>query len=371
MTAEHPRDSITLADVATLFDGGRLTLARQLAGLRKNALAGVVGKTPAAITLYESGAKRPSPPAVAELAMALGVEPRFFLPSGAAPAAPPPHFRSLRSTTQLARDQAEAYARVVLEIAVAAQRHVDFPAARLPSFPVALDRADDAPEAAARELRAHWDLPEGPVAHTVRSAERHGVLVVFTPPQAASVDAYSVSDPERPLVLLNPAKDDYYRQRFDVAHELGHLVMHADEEPGNQIVENQAHRFAAELLMPREQIADLLPAKADWARLAKLKETWGVSLQALLFRARQLGRMRDTTYRNAMATISSRGWRRREPGAVLALEQPSLLARALDLLREAGLDGLVAAECRVPPHLLDTATSRVPRAVSLRAPVEA
>ncbi|WP_424183784.1 ImmA/IrrE family metallo-endopeptidase [Actinokineospora sp. G85] len=180
--------------------------------------------------------------------------------------------------------------------------------------------------------------------------------MVFTPPQSASVDAYSVSRPERPLVLLNPAKDDYYRQRFDVAHELGHLVMHGDEEPGNNIIENQANRFAAEFLMPAEQIAPRLPARADWQLLAQLKETWGVSLQALLYRSRQLGIMRDVTYRNAMTTISTRGWRRREPGEVVAVEQPSMLPRAVGLVSPQAL----AEQSRLPAHLLSVITSRTP-----------
>lgn len=345
-----------LADVAALFDGSRLTMGRRLAGLRKNALAAAVELTPAAISFYESGGKKPSAATVAKLAMALSVSPSFFLPDGSPHAPATAHFRSLRSTTQLARDQAEAYVQVVVEVSRVLERHVDFPPVRLPVRPVGADCADDTPERAAAELRAEWGLPDGPIPHTVRAAENNGVLVVFTPPQSASVDAYSVSRADRPLVLLNPAKDDHYRQRFDVAHELGHLVMHTDSEPGNNIVENQANRFAAEFLMPRAQIADLLPTRADWPRLAKLKETWGVSLQALLYRARQLGTMRDVTYRNAMTTISTRGWRRREPGTVLSVEQPSLLPRAVELLPP----NLLAAESRIPHHLLDVVTSRTP-----------
>ena len=62
------------------------------------------------------------------------------------------------------------------------------------------------------------------------------MLVVFSPPQAASVDAYSFDSRLRPAVVLNPIKRDYYRQRFDVAHELGHLIIHGDAEPGGRLV---------------------------------------------------------------------------------------------------------------------------------------
>jgi Zn-dependent peptidase ImmA (M78 family) len=168
-------------------------------------------------------------------------------------------------------------------------------------------------------------------------------------------------------------KRDYYRQRFDLAHELGHLVMHADAEPGSRIVEEQAHRFASELLMPEEQIAPLLPSAMNasaWASLARLKEQWGVSQQALLFRARRLGVLGDVSYRNAMTTVSARGWRRNEPGQVKVLEQPSLLPRAVELLAAEGIDEqTLASECRAPLELFRAATSRAP--LPIQAPVSA
>jgi Zn-dependent peptidase ImmA (M78 family)/transcriptional regulator with XRE-family HTH domain len=354
----------TAGDAARIFDGERLTLARHLAGLRKNALAEAVGKTPTAIAGYENGAKKPAAATVAQLCLALGVEPGFFVAGRPAFAAAhgAPHFRSLRSTTQLVRDQAYAYGRLAVGVAAALERHVELPVVDLPRRPVPIDgggSAEDAAEAAAAVRRA-WGLRSGPLGHLVRLAERHGVLVVFAPPQTSSVDAYSFDTAHRPIILLNPVKNDYYRQRFDVAHELGHLVMHADAEPGSRTAEDQAHRFAAEFLLPAADIRDLLPAKADWCRLGQLKEEWGVSLQALLFRARQLGVMANVTYRNAMATVSARGWRRREPGPSPAVEQPSVLPRAVHLLGEAVAEADLAAEARVPAELFRLVTARAP-----------
>ncbi|MFB9929982.1 ImmA/IrrE family metallo-endopeptidase [Amycolatopsis halotolerans] len=360
-----------LDDIAAFFDGGRLTLARQLAGLRKNALAGLIDKTPTAVAGYESGLKNPAPATVAALALALEVDPSFFTvrPSHLTAATTAPHFRSLRSTSQISRDQAYAYGCLAVDVAAAVERHVEFPPLDLPSYPVATDDVvGRGPEAAAALLRKQWDLPSGPVGHLVRLVENHGGLVVFSPMDNATVDAYSFATAQRPIMLLNPLKDDYYRQRFDVAHELGHLVMHVDAEPGGRTVEDQAHRFAAELLMPADEIADQLPSKADWRRLGQLKHYWNVSLQALLFRARTLKVMNDVTYRNAMSTVSARGWRRREPGPMPLLEQPSLLPRAIKLLEdEAQVDEQVlAAECQAPLGLFRTITSRVPTQRPLR-----
>ncbi|WP_338765865.1 XRE family transcriptional regulator [Nocardia vulneris] len=356
------------AEVATFFDGTRLTLARQLAYLRKTDLAARIGKSPTAVTAWENGAKHPSAATVAQLSLSLGVEPGFFAqrPNDVAALSATPHFRSLRSTSQLARDQAFAYGRVAVDIASSLERHVEFPEPDIPHASVdSDDHLGDGPERAAHLVRKTWGIEDGPIGHLVRLLENHGVLVVFSPEQAASVDAYSFDSRLRPVVVLNPIKRDYYRQRFDVAHELGHLVMHCDAEPGGRIVEDQANRFAAELLMPADQIRHVLPGSmggSAWRTLAQLKEQWGVSIQALLYRARSLGVLSDVSYRNAMTTVSTRGWRRSEPGLVGAIEQPSLLSRAVELLANEGIyETTLIDQCRIPTDLFRTITSRMPQ----------
>ncbi|HEX2299844.1 MAG TPA: XRE family transcriptional regulator [Pseudonocardiaceae bacterium] len=373
--SERSRSLDRAADIAPFFDGSRLTLARHLAGLRKTELAARVEKSATAVAAWESGAKRPTAANVAQLALSLSVDPGFFAvrPDDIVTLSTTPHFRSLRSTSQLARDQAFAYGRLAADIASSLERHVELPVPHVPSRPVVSDdRTGDGPEQAARLIREQWGIGAGPVGHLVRLLENHGVLVVFSPPRTASVDAYSFDSRLRPVVVLNPIKRDYYRQRFDVAHELGHLVMHGDAEPGGRIVEDQAHRFAAELLMPAAEIRDLLPATMGantWKTLGKLKEQWGVSMQALLFRARRLGRLGDVSYRNAMTTISARGWRRDEPGLIDTIEQPSLLPKAVELLAQEGIDeATLIAQCRVPADLFRMVIARAPDSSAAATP---
>jgi Zn-dependent peptidase ImmA (M78 family)/transcriptional regulator with XRE-family HTH domain len=359
--------AMSATDVAPLFDGARLTLARQLAKLRKSDLAKKVDKSPTAVSGWESGDKRPSAATIAELALALGIEAGFFVARDDRSTAPGvvPHFRSLRSTTQIAREQATAYGHITLDITSALERHVEFPDSSVPSWQVSeYGMTLNGPEEAARATRRSWELKHGPVGHLIRLQEHRGVVVVYSPIGALSVDAYSFDNPVRPVIILNPAKRDYYRQRFDAAHELGHLVMHTDAEPGSHAVEEQANRFAAEFLMPEEDILPSLPTSMGhgvWADVARLKEQWGVSMQALLFRARRLGCLGDVSYRNAMVTLSTRGWRRQEPGLVNAMEQPSMLPRAVELLGEHGVTReQLIAQCRVPRLLFDQIVSRVP-----------
>ena len=106
-----------------IFDKNRLVLARQLAGIRKNELAAKAGVSASAITTWESGARKPTTENIEALADAFSLPPSFFEVNAeyqhtnsqgvetinGLVASSAPHFRSLRATTQLQRDQAEAY----------------------------------------------------------------------------------------------------------------------------------------------------------------------------------------------------------------------------------------------------------------------
>lgn len=325
MTSANPNAEL----ISRVFDGSRLTLARHLKGLTKKHLAERIGKTPTAVAQYEKGT-RPSPATVAKLALALGQDVTFFMPGPRIDGPVNPHFRSLRAATQTERNQATAFAKVQADRFALLEREFEFPEVDVPEFPVdGSDVAvDPSPEEAAKHVRETWGLGDRPIRHTIRLCENHGILVVFNSEQPETIDAHSFHTEDRPIIVLSPSRGDYYRLRFDVAHELGHLVMHADAPSGGRIVEQQAHRFAAELLAPAAQLRRDLPARADWTRLVQLKEHWGVSVAALLYQARYLGVMSDVTYRNAMIRMGAEGWRRAEPGLRMAPERTSLFEAA-------------------------------------------
>jgi Zn-dependent peptidase ImmA (M78 family)/DNA-binding XRE family transcriptional regulator len=336
---------------ATLFHPERLELARQAAGLRKNELAERVGLTPAAISQFEHGRANPSPATLAKLALALGMPVEYFArdgrplrPANAAAA----FFRSLRSTRQRDRTLAAARAMFVWEVVRLLERHVELPEPAIPEFSLAPDADRDAIEEAASALRAAWELPPGPIAHMVRLLEAHGAVVVRLRGLGCEVDAFSCLQ-GRPIVVLWCEKEDKARARFDAAHELAHLVMHPEADPGNKILEAQADAFAAAFLLPREYIYAQLPRRVDFRRLLELKLQWGVSLSALLYRARTLGVIGESAYRRAMARMSSEGWRRDEPGELGPPEIPTMLPNALELLGQRGVTlETIAAEARLP-----------------------
>jgi Zn-dependent peptidase ImmA (M78 family) len=166
----------------------------------------------------------------------------------------------------------------VWEVVRLLERHIELPEPNIPELPLPLEADRAAIEEAAAAVRAAWQLPAGPVAHVVRLLETHGAVVVRLRGLGREVDAFSCLQ-GRPIVVLWREKEDKARARFDVAYELGHLVLHSEAEPGNRILEAQADAFAAAFLMPSEYIHAQLPRRVDFRRLLELKMTWGVSLE--------------------------------------------------------------------------------------------
>jgi Zn-dependent peptidase ImmA (M78 family) len=138
------------------------------------------------------------------------------------------------------------------------------------------------------------------------------------------------------VIVLGADKGQADRSRWDASHELGHLVMHDPDPHRSRHLEAQANWFAAELLLPADQIAEELPVTVDWTRLAELKVHWGVSMTALLQQAKALGVLSESAYVQALKTMSTRGWNRREPVRLPYAESPVLLARALELAGRQG-----------------------------------
>jgi hypothetical protein len=120
--------------------------------------------------------------------------------------------------------------------------------------------------------------------------------VTFIPHDCEDMDAFSAWHAKRPIVFLIDHKGSTSRLRFGAAHELGHLVMHADVVAGSPELERQANRFASAFLLPRETFLPECPRRLNWPHFYELKRRWKVSVAALVRRAYDLECISEASY---------------------------------------------------------------------------
>ena len=324
-----PIESSEVHLAAHLFTSARLTLARELRGLTKAELAERVGKTPSAVSQFEADRARPDPQTLAALALALGVPIGFFVQPERAPmlGIDDCHFRSLRSASQRARRALLARGTLLSELLAVLEEVVELPAEHVSAVAEPINSIEEI-EACAVRVRKTWGLGLGPIPNVVRLLESKGVLASWIPEGCREVDAFSGWYGGRPLVFLVTEKQYTSRTRFDAAHELGHLVMHADVAPGDPDREREANRFAGAFLVPREPFLEECPRHLNWNHFYELKRRWRVSVAALVRRAHDLGMLSQASYRRAFVELNRRGERFQEPDEPPA-ELPTLVDRAL------------------------------------------
>lgn len=340
------------------FEAGRLTQARQAAGLTKARLAELVGVTPASIGQYEAHVIAPRLELIPGLARALDVPQEYFAagrPLGRVDGSQA-HFRSLRSTSSRERAKAIAFIEQVWELTFALEKRVQFPAVDLPTL------APDGitPASAARSLRAHWALGDKPVKHLVAQTEAHGIVVSLlslASADVARVGAFSTSHLARPIIVVTPERArSVYVHRFTVAHEIGHVLLHHDAVPGDARQEREADQFAAEFLTPRDLITNFLPRSVNLARLHELSRHWGVSVESLLLRMKETGAVSEASIRRGYQRLHAlRAVEHESPEPVFAYpgEVPTMLKEATQLVLSANFgEADLARELRWKPARL-------------------
>jgi Zn-dependent peptidase ImmA (M78 family)/transcriptional regulator with XRE-family HTH domain len=327
------------------FIGGRLRQAREARGLTITSLAELLEVSKQAVSQYENGLGTPRAEVLAKAASVLKVPSHFFLKpliiDGNEQAV---FYRSMSAATKTARARAEVRYSWAREIVSQVREYVDLPAVTFPKLEVPSDLSQFSPaliESLAVQTRQYWRLGDSPIPHLIRTVESNGAIVVVDALDASTLDALSqwAMPEDLPFVMLNDEKESAVRSRLDLAHEIGHLVMHRRfpqdylrRTPQFREMEQQAFRFGAALLLPEKPfLDDLYSVSLESFRLLKAK--WKVSIGMMIRRVQDLGIVDETAAQRLWMNYSRRGWRLREPqDDELPIESPSLLSRAIEFL---------------------------------------
>lgn len=295
--------STSEAPVTSLLE--TLRVAR---GFTQVELSSATGISQALLSKAESGKVELSPERRETLAAVLQVPATAF----ASDTAWVPSARIFHRRKQSATKSALSRVRAELELShlrVTSILDGSGPVLRLNRHPLPDDGFTTPAEIAAL-VRTDLALGDEPIADLTRVLEEAGVVVIRQPLESLLVDAIA-GWPEggTPVILLAdhaPAE----RQRFTMAHELGHATMHEGDAGVEE--EKQADAFASEFLVPGERL------RAEWKGTAlpdliSLKQRWGISLSALIRRGWDLGLMSEADYRTMNIQLTTSGMHRREP----------------------------------------------------------
>ena len=334
--------------------GQRLKLARSAAGLSLRDLEEKIGNrvTAQAIGKYERNESMPGSGVLIALAGALDVSVDYLV-GDQEMVLEAVEFRKKKPTSRREESQVEAKVLHLLEQYLMIEELLHLPSVEWHSpreapYPVKRDVSEA--DRAARSLRTHWGLGNDPIPNLVELLEAQGIKVLavdLTTIDGLTAHVRRAGKGTVPVIVVNPKKWGE-RQRFTLAHELGHLVM---DVAARLDEEKAAHRFAGAFLMPAEALwAEIGKHRTaiGWEELFELKQLFGASVQAVTYRCKDLGIFSATLFRRLFNDFDRFGWRRppyEEPLARKKGEEPKRFERlTFRALAEGAISEARAAE---------------------------
>jgi Zn-dependent peptidase ImmA (M78 family)/transcriptional regulator with XRE-family HTH domain len=314
----------------------RIKEAREARGFTRETFADVLGITPQAVAQYEVGQHSPGPEIMAGIINTTEQPPGFF--SAQRPSVREnfgtPYWRSLARMNRSDRLRIARRLEWCADIVAYIERFIELPSLRLPAVTLPKDVADvEALEVAAEAVRDAWQLGSLPISHLAPTLESNGIVLIKEAVHCADMDAVSRWQAGKPYILLSEDKHSLPRENYDLAHELAHLLCHAHIEVNSDSlasIERQANYFAGALLLPRKSFPqEVLSTSLKY--FLELKVRWRVSVQAMVYRCKDLGILNQSQVAYLWRQLSK--MRTFEPlDDAFEPERPTLLSAALNML---------------------------------------
>jgi Zn-dependent peptidase ImmA (M78 family) len=194
-------------------------------------------------------------------------------------------------------------------------------------LPVYAVSSFDQVESAAVELRKVWNLGLDPIENMIQLLEDQGIKVGLVS-GFEHFDACTFKANQAP-VIVSKADLPGDRQRFNLGHELGHLVLNVQRELNP---ENASHRFVGAFLAPAQMVRFEIGSSRtalDMHELYMLKHKYGLSMQAWIHRAMDLEIISQSIAARLFQSFRANGWNRKEPGDSFPPEKPLRMERLI------------------------------------------
>lgn len=311
--------------VADQFNARMLILAREAMGYTQKDLAGEIRSKQGRISKIEAGVLIPDKTDVLNFVDVLKQKWEFFFQQGATMPASVSFYRKTQTMPLKMFRQCNAQMNIRrLEIE---NKIGDIKMARV-ELPYLPPEKNGGAKEVAKIVREKWGIKKGAVQHLTRLVEDTGCVIVDYPFSSTKLDGLCIRAPQKPPIIFLNIDFPKSRRRLSLAHELGHLVMHANP---HKDVENEAWEFAREFLMPSSEIGRHFD-NLSLDKLGELKKEWGISMQAILYYAQTMGRISESSSRYLWMQIGKSGYRVNEPFEdVIPDEKPTELEKRLKI----------------------------------------
>ena len=320
----------------------RIKEAREGRGFTLDGFAEVLGVTPQAVAQYETGQIAPSGEVLSRIIRATAQSLSFFItmPQRTGEVRTP-FWRRLKRMELHHRRRILRRLQWAGDVSRLMERFIEMPRVNLPSVEFLFESvADDDIEVVAERVRDFWGLGRGPIRNLANTLESNGIIMIREPVSCSDMDAVSCWIGGRPFVLLSEEVQSGPRDSYNLAHELGHLVLHAAIEVSSDNidrVEKQANRFAGAFLLPRESFSrEVLGTSIGYFK--SLKARWGVAIAAMVYRCKDLDILSDNQCSYLFRQMNAQKIRKVEPlDDKFPVNRPSAMAEAIRMIVEHGV----------------------------------
>ena len=333
-----------------MFNGDRLKFARTYRGMSAQELADRINVSRQSINQFENYSidsdknSKPSMENIENIAQELKFPVEFFFQKARENIkVENTYFRALLSSKKKEKQSQINKAVLIAVIYDILQEYLEFPDINIPV--VEKDILSDKDIAnAARKIRDLWNIGNKPIKDIIFLMENNGLVVTALSTNTEEIDAFTqyikIENREHMCVVLENEKKSACRRQFSAAHELGHIILHANKINMNEIersefreIERQANLFASELLLPEDEFKKDLIMPTSLKSYEILKRKWHVSILAMMMRACNLNIITQNQFQYLMKQYTIKNYRKHEPlDNIIDIPQPQTLKRAIEIL---------------------------------------
>ena len=326
--------------VASRLREGRVARGMSLAELSEK-----VGVSSQAISQYELGTSTPSSAIFMNIVRVLDFPSTFFYKENTTTpniGNSATYFRGSKNNTKKLKEAFNIRINWIEETTLMLLNYLELPNLDIPNLDDLLcdgEIDDSSIEEITTRVRTYWGLGDSPIPNVVDVLQTKGFIITKLELNSKKVDAFSKWYNGRPYIVLGSDKNSAVRSRFDLAHELGHLIMHRNINQDNlsnkktfDRVENEANKFAAAFLLPLGAFnKEIISSSINHFNI--LKQRWKVSISAMIRRCQDANILTDNQIRYLNSQMIKYGYYKREPlDDVLKVEIPYLFKQAFKAL---------------------------------------